>query len=136
MIAETISSTVAQSRRGGARRGAGRPPIFVKAMTPTERVRRSRAMAKERQGQPLPGGPGNGPTAAESHDRVLQALDGIRVLLEVQGGSLAALQQQRRDQGEIPVQILRRLTELERLVRGDPGLAAPPKHTRRRPLGI
>jgi hypothetical protein len=32
--------------------------------------------------------------------------------------------------------ILRRLTELERLVRGDPGLAAVPKLTTRRLLGV
>jgi len=32
--------------------------------------------------------------------------------------------------------ILRRLTELERLVRGDQGLAEVSKHTRRRPLGV
>jgi len=32
--------------------------------------------------------------------------------------------------------ILRRLTELERLVRGDPGLAQVPKATRCRPLGV
>ena len=133
MTAETITPTVTQSRRGGARRGAGRPPLFGKAMTPHERVRRSRAMARERQGLPPPS---NGPTAAESHGTVLRALDGIRALLEAQGGSLAALQQQRRDHGEIPAQVLRRLIELERLVRGDPGLTAPPKHTRRRPLGI
>jgi hypothetical protein len=32
--------------------------------------------------------------------------------------------------------ILRRLTELEHLVRGDPGIAQAQNHTRRRPLGL
>jgi hypothetical protein len=32
--------------------------------------------------------------------------------------------------------ILRRLVELERLVRGDSGLTKAPHHTRRRPLGV
>jgi hypothetical protein len=41
----------------------------------------------------------------------------------------------RRDLEHNPA-ILRRLTEIERLVRGDPGLAKAPHHTRQRPLGV
>jgi hypothetical protein len=60
--------------------------------------------------------------------RIHEVLAGLRN--DVQG-----MRQQRRDQGEHGPMILRRLTELERLVRGDPGLAQVPRSTRRRPLG-
>jgi len=61
-------------------------------------------------------------------DRIHEVLAGLRS--DVQG-----MRQQRRDQGEHGPMILRRLTELERLMRGDPGLAQVPRSTRRRPLG-
>ena len=55
---------------------------------------------------------------------------------EAQGVDIARLQQQQRAPGEYDQMILRRLTEIERLVRGDPGLTKPPRHTRARPLGV
>jgi hypothetical protein len=73
---------------------------------------------------------------AETNGKVLHALNGIRVLLESHSASLVSLQQQRRDAGEHGPMILRRLTEIERLVRGDPGLAQAPKLSRSRPLGV
>jgi hypothetical protein len=60
---------------------------------------------------------------------VVRALEGIQRTLE-------RLQQQRHDGNEHGPLILRRLTEIERLVRGDPGLTKPPRHTRGRPLGV
>jgi hypothetical protein len=66
--------------------------------------------------------------------RVLEALAGIRALLEAQSASLAALQQQRRDQGEHAPMILRRLTDLERTIRGH-DISRMPRLTRRQPLG-
>jgi hypothetical protein len=65
----------------------------------------------------------------------LAGLDRIYAQLQAQDAVLAGLRQQRRDEGEHGPMILRRLTELERLVRGDPGLAQAPRSTRRRPLG-
>ena len=48
---------------------------------------------------------------------------------------LEGLQHQRRNEFEYGPAILKRLVSLERLVRGDPGLATVPKHAPRRPLG-
>jgi len=76
---------------------------------------------------PLPG--------AAADPRVLAGLDRIHALLQAQDAVLTSLRQQRRDEGEHGPMILRRLTELGRLVRGDPGLAQVPRSTRRRPLG-
>jgi hypothetical protein len=76
---------------------------------------------------PLPG--------AAADPRVLAGLDRIYTLLQAQEGALASLRQQRRDESEHGPMILRRLTEIERVVRGDPGLAKVPRSTRRRPLG-
>jgi hypothetical protein len=67
---------------------------------------------------------------------VLAGLDRIHALLQAQDAVLSGLRQRRRDEGEHGPMILRRLTELERLVRGDPGLAQVPRSTRRRPLGV
>jgi hypothetical protein len=72
---------------------------------------------------------------AETPPEVREALTGIRALLEAQNALLTRLQQQRRNEHESGPAILRRLVELERLVRGDPGLTKPPRHTRARPLG-
>ena len=72
----------------------------------------------------------------ESDLRVLEALAGIRTLLEAQDAALASLRQQRRDEGEHGPMILRRLTDLEREVRGErQDIGRAPKATRRRPLG-
>jgi hypothetical protein len=97
--------------RGGARPGAGRP---CKPPPPTPEPRIIFAAPPE----------------------VVRALEGIQRTLETQGADIARLQQQRRDGNEHAPLILRRLIELERLVRGDPGLTKPPRHTRARPLGI
>jgi hypothetical protein len=93
--------------RGGRRPGAGRP----------------------RKPRPVP-------SITEVAPELGLALTGIHALLEAQGASLARLQQQRRNEHESGPAILRRLTELERLVRGNPGLGKPPRHTRARPLGV
>ena len=50
--------------------------------------------------------------------QVLTVLTGIRRLLETQNASLLSLQQQRRDQGERSEMVLRRLVEIERMLRG------------------
>jgi len=68
-------------------------------------------------------------------DRVLAALERIYAQLQAQDAVLAGLRQQRRDEGEHAPMILRRLTEIKRLMRNDPGLAKAPRATRRRPLG-
>jgi hypothetical protein len=94
--------------RGGARPGAGRPR------------------------KPLP--PPHVVVAAPAE--VVRALEGIQRTLETQSADIARLQQQRRDGNEHGPLILRRLTELERLVRGEPGLTKPARHTRARPLGV
>ena len=94
--------------RGGCRPGAGRP--------------------RTRPRPPI--------SIAEVSPAICEALAGIRTLMEAQATELARLQQQRRDGVEHGPMILRRLTELERLVRRDPGLTKPARHTRARPLGI
>jgi hypothetical protein len=82
-------------------------------------------------------------TAAEprrealSDPQVLTALDRIRALLEAQDAALAGLRQQRRDAGEHGPMILRRLTDVERLLRGEKqDIGRAPRATRRRPLGV
>jgi hypothetical protein len=60
---------------------------------------------------------------------VLVALAAIR-------NELAALRQERREVFETAPRILRRLTEIERLMRDDRGLVEVPRYTRRRPLGL
>jgi hypothetical protein len=109
----------------------GRPRLFAdRTLTVAERGRRHRAHLREQRAQaallaPSPGraeGPGN----ADSDARVLLAqVDRIEVMLRGL----------RRDLEHGPM-ILKRLTELERLVRGDPGLVKAPHHSRRRPLGV
>jgi hypothetical protein len=93
--------------RGGARPGAGRKP------------------------KPRPA-----PSIAEVAPTIHEELSGLRTLLETATADIARLQQQRRDGNEHGPLILRRLTELERLVRGDGGLTKPARHTRSRPLGV
>jgi hypothetical protein len=95
------------SGRGGARPNAGRP----------------------RKPRPPP-------SIAEVSPLIAEALTGIRTVLEAQEASIARLQHQRRAEGDHGPMILRRLTELERLVRGDCGLTRPLRHTRSRPLGV
>jgi hypothetical protein len=73
---------------------------------------------------------------AETPPEVLAALARIHAALAAQNALLVRQQQQRRNEYESGPAILRRLVELERLVRGDPGLSKPPRHTRTRPLGI
>jgi hypothetical protein len=63
----------------------------------------------------VPAGPRKHPCVGETSAKVVH-----RTLLEVQKASLAWLQQQRRNELESEPQILKRLTELERLVRGRP----------------
>jgi hypothetical protein len=63
---------------------------------------------------------------------VVRALEKIERKQEAHDVALERLQ---RDDEHNPM-ILRRLTELERLMRGDPGLAKPTRHTRARPLGV
>jgi hypothetical protein len=100
-----------KGRSGGRRIGAGRKP------------------------QPRPA-----PSIAEVAPALHAELAGIRTLIErtlkTQSADIARLQQQRRDGNEHGPLILRRLTELERLVRGDGGLTKPARHTRGRPLGV
>jgi hypothetical protein len=67
---------------------------------------------------------------------VLEALTGIRALLEAQNVSLSILQQRRRDEGAHGSMILRRLTMLEREIRGRrQDIGHMPRATRRQPLG-
>ena len=72
----------------------------------------------------IPGGGYAVLTPLETAPAIADALTGIRTVLEAQGVSLARLQQQRNEFETSPA-ILRRLAELERLVRGDPGLTKP-----------
>jgi hypothetical protein len=65
---------------------------------------------------------------------VLAALAGIRRELAAQNACLERLQRDRRGALEQTPLILRRLTALERLMRGG-DLHTPPRSTRRRPLG-
>jgi hypothetical protein len=66
---------------------------------------------------------------------VLDAVTGIETQIRLQNARLAKLEQQRQAEREHGPIILRKLTELERLVRGDPGLARAPRPSRRQPLG-
>ena len=109
---EQIQTPLPKGRRGGRRPGAGRPRV-----RPIPATVRAAVMS-------------------ETTIEVLKALEQIQHALKLQSERMAGLQQQKRDAGEHGPMILRRLTELERLVRGDPGLAAVPKHTPRRPLGV
>ena len=92
--------------RGGARPGAGRPR------------------------KPRP------PPLAEVAPVIQEELAGLRTLLREQNEQIAEIRQHRRDERESGPLILRRLVELEKLVRGDPGLSRPARHSRARPLGI
>jgi hypothetical protein len=70
-----------------------------------------------------------------SDPKVLGALDRIHALLEGHSAALAVLQRQRRDQSEHGPMILRRLTDLERAVRGPiQDIGRMPRATRRHPL--
>jgi septal ring factor EnvC (AmiA/AmiB activator) len=117
-----------KGRSGGRRIGAGRKP------------------------KPRPA-----PSIAEVAPEIRAELTGLRALIEAQHNTIKAqraeieetradveaqradiahLRRQRRDEGEHQQIVLRQLAELTRLVRGDPGLTRPPRHTRARPLGV
>ena len=99
-----------------------------RTLTVAERGRRHRARLREQRAQAallaLSSGRAEGSGSADSNARVLAVVDRIEVMLRGL----------RRDLKHGPM-ILKRLTELERLVRGDPGLAKVPHHSRRRPAG-
>jgi hypothetical protein len=63
-------------------------------------------------------------------------IEGTRLDVEAQRQDIAQLRQHRRNEGEQQEAVLRQLAEITRLVRGDPGLTRPDRHTRRRPLGV
>ena len=111
------------------RRSPGRPRLFAdRVLTANERVRRHRARRREQLAQTASLTPSRNRTEGsgwvDSDVRVLRAVERLEVMLRALRGDL-----------EHGPMILRRLTELEKLVRGDPGLAKAPRATRRRPLG-
>ena len=67
---------------------------------------------------------------------VLRELGRIRGALEVQNVILTRLHQQRQYAMEHGPLILRRLTEIERVLHQDRDMHWPPRASRRRPLGI
>ena len=119
-----------QSPRGEPRAGPRRTRLVGdRPMTSTERVRAHRARLRERRARAV--------ALAPPPDRV-DALRGtdldVRVVAAL-GRLEILLQMLCRDLEHSP-RILRRLTEIERVLRGDPGLVRVPKHTRHRPLGV
>jgi predicted transcriptional regulator len=66
---------------------------------------------------------------------ILDAVNGIETQIRLQNARLAKIEHQRQAEREHGPIILRKLTELERLVRADPGLARAPRPSRRQPLG-
>jgi len=92
---------------------------------------------KGRRGGRRPGAgrPRKHPLIVASSPETLRALAEIRQALTVQDARLAHLIKERRDAAEHVPMILRRLTELERVVRGG-DMHVPARHTRRRPLGV
>jgi hypothetical protein len=100
--------------RGGRRPGAGRPRKWVKLL-----VSQAPFLA-----------PTNG-----SDEAVLQALATIKGLLEKQNVSLTQMCQQRRNEHESLPAVLRRIVEIERLLKSTE-LHIAARHTRRRPLGM
>jgi hypothetical protein len=92
---------------------------------------------KGRRGGRRPGAgrPRKHPLIVASSPETLRALAEIRQALKVQDARLAHLIQQRREAVEHVPMILRRLTELERMIRGG-DMHVPARHTRRRPLGV
>ena len=107
---EQIQTLLPKGRRGGRRPGAGRPRV-----RPIPATVRAAVMS-------------------ETTIEVLKALEQIQHALKLQSERLAGLQQQRRNEYESGPAILRRLVELECLVRGG-DLHIPLKATRARPLG-
>jgi hypothetical protein len=110
-----------KGRSGGRRIGAGRkpkprPPPSIAEVAPviSEELTRLRALI-----------------AAQRVE-----IEETRAGIEAQRADIAQLRQQRRDEGEHQQIVLRQLAELTRLVRGDPGLSRPIRHTRSRPLGV
>jgi hypothetical protein len=97
-------------------------------LTVTERVRRHRARQRERQAQQ-----GGSIPALDCAGDIGRGDSAVRVLAAL-GRQEVLLRAVQRDLEHFPA-LLRRLTELERLVRGDPGLLRAPNHTRRHPLG-
>jgi hypothetical protein len=128
MSAENVMEPKATIPKKGT---PGRPRLFAdRTLTVVERGRRHRARLREQRAQaallaPSPGR-AEGSRSADPDAQVLLAqVDRIEVMLRGL----------RRDLEHGPM-ILKRLTELERLVRGDPGLAKAPRYSRRRPLGV
>jgi hypothetical protein len=108
----------------------GRPRLFAdRTLTVAERGRRHRARMREQRAAAAllvsSTARAESPRIADSDARVLVAVDRLE-------GMLRSL---RRDLEHGPM-ILKRLTEIERAIRGDPGLARMPRHSRRRPLGV
>jgi hypothetical protein len=108
----------------------GRPRLFAdRTLTVAERGRRHRARVREQRAQAALLTPAQdhaeGSRSADSNARMLAVVDRLEVMLRGL----------RRDLEYTPA-ILRRLTEIERILRGDLGLAKAPHHTRRRPLGV
>jgi hypothetical protein len=67
---------------------------------------------------------------------VLAALDRIHTLLQAQDVVLAGLRQQRRDEGEWPSALMKRMAALEREVRGErQDIGRAPRMMHRRLLG-
>ena len=117
-----------QSPRGEPRAGPRRTRLVGdRPMTSTERVRAHRARLRERRARAVALAPPpdrvDASRGADLAVRILAALGRLEILLQMLCRDL-----------EHSPRILRRLTEIERVLRGDPGLARMPRHTRRRPL--
>jgi hypothetical protein len=122
------------SDRGGRRAGAGRKLGSRRKTTLTKLA----ALGLPPTATRIPAGCYAVLTPLEASPVIAEALSGIRTALEAQGASLDRLHQHQRQRNEFESgsAILRRLTELERLVRGDPSLTKPARLTRARPLGV
>ena len=92
---------------------------------------------KGRRGGRRPGAgrPRKHPLIVASSPEALRALAEIRQALKVQDARLSHLIQQHREAVDHVPMILRRLTELERVILGG-DMHVPARHTRRRPLGV
>ena len=129
-MSENVMKTLPGLPPDVPRKASGRPRLFAdRPLTSTERARRFKARKREQQRQVALLTPAlsraEGLGGSDSDVRVLQAVERLERMLRGLRGDL-----------EHQPQILRRLTELERLVRGDPGLARVSRATRRRPLGV
>jgi hypothetical protein len=105
--------------RGPVNGGAARPIGRVRGRRPRPALRRSRPPS---------------PTARALASLQLQLTAGFDALTEALGKLESEVCRLRREQIELPSQLLRRMTELERAV-GRNELHIPARHSRRRPLG-